>query len=150
MSGCDEGDALIVLDIGKTNVKLALIDADGVMLAERRTPNTIWSDGPYPHHDIEGIWDWMLETMPRTSRSVATCRRHRAGDARRHRRAGRRRRPGAAGARLRIRGPEDAITAVGRPTPRLFAALPAGLNLGRQLAWLAQRYPRISRAPATS
>jgi L-fuculokinase len=29
---------LIVLDIGKTNVKLALLDADGAVLAEQRAP----------------------------------------------------------------------------------------------------------------
>lgn len=35
------GSATIVLDIGKTNVKLALIDADGRTLAEQRSPNAI-------------------------------------------------------------------------------------------------------------
>lgn len=57
-----KADALIVLDIGKTNVKLALVDAGGRVLAEERRPNTILNDGPYPHHDIDGIWDWMLAT----------------------------------------------------------------------------------------
>jgi sugar (pentulose or hexulose) kinase len=53
-------DALIVLDIGKTNAKLALIDAEGRLLAERRRASAVHSDGPYPHLDIEGLWDWML------------------------------------------------------------------------------------------
>ena len=55
-------DALIVLDIGKTNVKLALVDAAGALLAEQRRPNAILPGGPYPHHDVDGIWDWMLAT----------------------------------------------------------------------------------------
>ena len=56
------GDALIVLDIGKTNVKLALVDAGGRSIAEARRPNAILNNGPYPHHDVEGIWQWMLAT----------------------------------------------------------------------------------------
>ena len=39
-------DALIVLDIGKTNVKLALVDAAGTLLAEERRTNAILQDGP--------------------------------------------------------------------------------------------------------
>ena len=50
----------IVLDIGKTNAKLTLIDAAGGTLAERRTPNTVRRVGPYPHHDTERLWSWML------------------------------------------------------------------------------------------
>ncbi|MBW8901521.1 MAG: L-fuculose kinase, partial [Massilia sp.] len=60
--GPDVG-ATLVLDIGKTNVKLTLIDAGGHTLAERRCANTIVDDAPYPHHDTERIWEWMLATM---------------------------------------------------------------------------------------
>src|SRR5206468_4979767 len=56
-----QNDALIVLDIGKTNAKLALIDANGRVLAEQRRPNVVLDDGPYPHLDTDGIWQWMLE-----------------------------------------------------------------------------------------
>ena len=55
--------ATVVLDIGKTNAKLTLIDADGGQLAEQRRPNSILRDGPYPHHDTEGIWQWMLDVL---------------------------------------------------------------------------------------
>ena len=34
-------DALIVLDIGKTNAKLALIDAGGKVISEQRRPNAV-------------------------------------------------------------------------------------------------------------
>mgnify|MGYP002128806002 CR=1 FL=1 len=50
----------LVIDIGKTNAKLTLIDAAGRTLAEARTPNTVRRDGPYPHHDTERLWAWML------------------------------------------------------------------------------------------
>jgi len=55
--------ATVVLDIGKTNAKLTLIAADGSQLAEQRRSNTILQDGPYPHHDTEGIWHWMLGVL---------------------------------------------------------------------------------------
>ena len=55
--------ATIVLDIGKTNVKLVLLDDAGAVLAEQRSPNTIVREGPYPHHDTERIWKWMLDGM---------------------------------------------------------------------------------------
>ena len=59
--------ATIVLDIGKTNAKLTLIAADGSQLAEQRRSNTILQDGPYPHHDTEGIWHWMLGVLRQIS-----------------------------------------------------------------------------------
>ena len=55
--------AAVVLDIGKTNAKLTLINAAGRTLAEVRTPNTVRRDGPYPHHDTERLWDWMLTRL---------------------------------------------------------------------------------------
>jgi L-fuculokinase len=55
--------ATVVLDIGKTNAKLTLIAPDGSCLAEQRRPNVILRDGLYPHHDTEGIWHWMLDTL---------------------------------------------------------------------------------------
>ena len=57
--------ATIVLDIGKTNCKLSLLDAQGASLAEERCPNTIDISGPYPHHDTGRIWAWMLAVMGR-------------------------------------------------------------------------------------
>ncbi|MGH8855911.1 MAG: FGGY-family carbohydrate kinase [Telluria sp.] len=134
-------DALIVLDIGKTNVKLALVDASGRLIAEERRPNAILHDGPYPHHDTDGIWNWML----------ATCRGF-AGRARitaivpvTH---------GATAALVDDEGLVLPVLDYEATLPGLdYAALrppyadtyspllPAGLNLGRQLAWLQQNHP---------
>ena len=42
-----------VIDIGKTNAKVALVDLETqTEIALRRTPNTVLRDGPYPHYDI--------------------------------------------------------------------------------------------------
>jgi sugar (pentulose or hexulose) kinase len=134
-------DALIVLDIGKTNAKLALIDAAGTVLAERRRPNAVRTDGPYPHLDTDGLWDWMLATC----RSFATQAHVTALVPVTH---------GAtaalvddAGLVLPVLDYEAELPGVDYAALRpaydqtLSPGLPAGLNLGRQLAWLQARFP---------
>lgn len=135
-------DALLVLDIGKTNAKLTLVDADGRVLAERRRPNAVLAGPPYPHHDTEGIWNWLLDT----SRALAQLARvtaivpvtHGATAAL----------VDAAGLVLPVLDYEAALPGVDYDAHRpayahtYSPALPAGLNLGRQLAWLAQRFPQ--------
>lgn len=53
-----------VLDIGKTNAKVALVDT-GTMteIAVVTRPNTVRAGPPYPHFDIEGIWDFFLASL---------------------------------------------------------------------------------------
>ena len=139
-----DGNATIVLDIGKTNVKLTLLDADGTTLAAQRMPNAIAVGGPYPHHDTERIWRWMLATCAIFSR-LATVGAivpvtH-----------------GATAALIDADGlllpildyesalPEqiDALYGAVRPSfsQTYSPALPAGLNLGRQLVWLSNNFP---------
>jgi sugar (pentulose or hexulose) kinase len=134
-------DALIVLDIGKTNAKLALIDAAGRTLAEKRRPNVVITDGPYPHHDTEGLWDWMLSTCRAFAQqadvSAIVPVTHGATAAL----------VDGGGLVLPVLDYEAALPgvdydAVRPPYAETFSpSLPAGLNLGRQLAWLAQRHP---------
>jgi sugar (pentulose or hexulose) kinase len=134
-------DALIVLDIGKTNAKLALIDAAGRVLAEQRRPNTVLNDGPYPHLDTEGIWNWMLATCRDFSQiaqvSAIVPVTHGATAAL----------VDAAGLVLPVLDYEALLDDCGYDAVRpgfdetLSPALPAGLNLGRQLAWLQARHP---------
>jgi sugar (pentulose or hexulose) kinase len=134
-------DALIVLDIGKTNAKLALIDASGHVLAEQRRANVVLHDGPYPHLDTEGIWNWMLATC----REFACLAQVSAIV------------PVTHGATAALVAPDGLVLPVLDYEAQLpgvdydalrpdyvetySPALPAGLNLGRQLAWLAQRFP---------
>jgi sugar (pentulose or hexulose) kinase len=134
-------DALIVLDIGKTNAKLALIDAEGRTLLEKRRPNVIVTSGPYPHHDTEGIWDWLLATCRDFGRQASVSAivpvTHGATAAL----------VDADGLVLPVLDYEAPLDGVDydslRPeyTETLSPSLPAGLNLGRQLVWLARRYP---------
>lgn len=135
------GDALIVLDIGKTNVKLALVDAAGRTIAEERRPNAILRDGPYPHHDTDGIWHWMLATCRGFARrarvSAIVPVTHGATAAL----------VDDAGLVLPVLDYEAALpgldyAALRPPYAETYSPLlPAGLNLGRQLAWLQDRHP---------
>lgn len=134
-------DALLVLDIGKTNVKLTLIDAAGRVLAERRRPNVILTTGPYPHHDTDGIWDWLLSTCRDFSElaevSAIVPVTHGATAAL----------VDADGLVLPVLDYEAALPGldyddVRPPYAETYSpGLPSGLNLGRQLAWLAQHFP---------
>jgi L-fuculokinase len=141
-------DATIVLDIGKTNVKLVLIAADGAVLAEQRSPNAILPDGLYPHHDTERIWDWMLTAM----KSFSSMAQVGAIVPVTH---------GATAAMVDDEGlvlpvldyefelpaSQRAHYAVQRPPYSATSSpqLPAGLNLGAQLAWQAQAFPKQFR-----
>jgi sugar (pentulose or hexulose) kinase len=136
-----KNDALIVLDIGKTNAKLALIDAAGRTLAEKRRPNLIVTSGPYRHHDVEGIWDWLLSTCREFARQAEVSAivpvTHGATAAL----------VDDEGLVLPVLDYEAALDCVDYDALRpqyaetYSPSLPAGLNLGRQLVWLAQRYP---------
>jgi sugar (pentulose or hexulose) kinase len=133
-------DALIVLDIGKTNAKLALIDADGTLLAEQRRPNAVRTGGPYAHLDTDGLWDWLLATCrafaPLAHVSAIVPVTHGATAAL----------VDDTGLVLPVLDYEAELPGVDYTGPSydetLSPRLPAGLNLGRQIAWLHARFPR--------
>lgn len=138
-------NASIVLDIGKTNVKLSLLDAQANTLAEQRCANNSVQDGVYPHHDTERIWSWMLQIFSEFSRiarvSAIIPVTH-----------------GATAALVNGNGlvlpvldyeselPEQdnhQYQPLRPPYQQSYSPdLPAGLNLGRQLAWLQNNYPQ--------
>jgi len=55
---------IAVLDIGKTNAKVVVLDcATGAEIAERRMPNRVLSGPPYPHYDVEALWAFTLDAL---------------------------------------------------------------------------------------
>ena len=137
---------IAVIDIGKTNAKVALVDLATISeVALRRVKNAPVRQAPYPHHDVESLWTFILN-------SLATLNREQHIDAisiTTH---------GATGALVDAAGElvlpvldyefdgPDRLTAgydAVRPpfaetgTPRL----PLGLNLGAQFFWLQKRFP---------
>ena len=61
MNGC-----VAVFDLGKTNIKVAVFDRDGAVLAERSAPNVpLAPDGqwPYSRLDTEGAWSFLIGAL---------------------------------------------------------------------------------------
>ncbi|ANT49905.1 FGGY-family carbohydrate kinase [Mesorhizobium amorphae] len=55
---------IAVIDIGKTNAKVALVDLTTVReVALHRIANAASTDGPYPHHDVEALWAFILDSL---------------------------------------------------------------------------------------
>lgn len=143
-----------VIDIGKTNAKVALVDLESLSeIAVRRVPNAVQRDGPYPHFDTDRLWAFILESLGALNRA----QRIEAISITAH---------GATGALLDAEGrlalpildyehdgPDslavdyDAVRPpfAGTGTPRL----PAGLNLGAQLFWQARAFPQTFARVAT-
>ena len=134
-----------VLDIGKTNVKLALFD-EGRLRWEKSEPNRMRPGPPYPHEDVEGAWDFFLDALREARRT------HQIGAIV----------PTAHGAAGALIGETDLAAPVMdyefigvdtiepdyarlRPpfSESLSPKVPAGLNLGRQLAYQKWRCPEL-------
>jgi sugar (pentulose or hexulose) kinase len=138
--------ATAVIDIGKSNAKLALVDrATRASLAVRTTPNSVVDRAPYPHYDVERLWNWILAGLAAFARdaevsaiSVAThgaCFALLAGD------------------RLALPVMDYEYAALeeihaeyaalrGKFSEILSPDLPNGLNAGRQIFWQSRRYSK--------
>ena len=137
-----------VIDIGKTNAKVALVDlAARSELASRKQLNTPSKDGSYPHHDVDAIWSFILDGLaalrqwhPIDAISVTTH--------------------GATAALVdaegelvlpvldyEFDGPDDLREAYEKVRPPFVQTgspnLPMGLNLGAQLFWLHRTFPDL-------
>ena len=137
--------AVAVLDIGKTNVKLATFGGDGALLWERATPNRVAPGPPYPHADVETIWTFLIAALAEANRAheiatiVATTHACTGAFI------------GEDGALLlpvmdyEFAGVEEIepLYAPMRPpfSESFSPKLPAGLNLGRQIAWQRRQFP---------
>lgn len=55
---------IAVLDIGKTNAKVVILDAaTGAEIAAVKTGNAVLQDGLYPHYDVEALWQFTLQAL---------------------------------------------------------------------------------------
>lgn len=55
---------IAVIDIGKTNAKLALVDLSNLTeIAVVTRPNIVLTGPPYPHYDVDGHWAFLLEAL---------------------------------------------------------------------------------------
>ncbi|MBZ9956998.1 FGGY-family carbohydrate kinase [Mesorhizobium sp. BR1-1-14] len=145
---------IAVIDIGKTNAKVALVDLATLReVALRRMANAPVRQARYPHHDVEALWAFILDSLADLNREqtidAVSITTH-----------------GATGALVEASGelvlpvldyefdgPEELAAeydAIRPPfaetgTPRL----PLGLNLGAQFFWQQKRFPtEFARATA--
>ena len=60
------GGNIAVIDIGKTNAKLALVDPETLGEIEVVTrPNRVLPGPPWPHFDVDGHWAFLLDALSR-------------------------------------------------------------------------------------
>lgn len=59
---------IAVLDIGKTNAKVLVLDcATGEELDVRRLANKVIAADPYPHYEMEGLWNFFRKALAELS-----------------------------------------------------------------------------------
>ncbi|MBX4859847.1 carbohydrate kinase [Rhizobium bangladeshense] len=60
---------IAVLDIGKTNAKVVVLDSEtGAEIAVLKRPNIAIKSGPYPHYDVEALWSFALDALKSLAR----------------------------------------------------------------------------------
>jgi len=131
---------ILVFDIGKTHVKVSILDRNGEELYRNRRSNRVMQTQPYHSYDVDGIWIWLKGQLSELSKqyhikdiSIATH--------------------GAAAALIDRRTQELLLPVMDyefEAYPEEFKnyesirppfketgspSFPAGLNLGRQLYW---------------
>lgn len=143
-----------VIDIGKTNAKLALGDLGTLTEIEvRKRPNLVLAGPPYPHYDTGGLWHFILDGLTGMQQAhgidAITVTTH-----------------GAAAALLDEQGqlaapvldyehdgPDTLAAAYDTIRPDFAETgsprLPVGLNLGAQLFWQFEAFPDIRKRTRT-
>ena len=135
----------LVLDVGKTNVKIVVMDKTGDVLDTARLDNQSLDGPPYPHLDTERIWQWLVTTTGHFANQYTIDAIV----------------PSAHGCTAALvcedelvlpvldyetEIPDDTAEAFGTIVPAFAETqspnLPAGLNLGRQLFWLQRDFPQ--------
>ncbi len=137
---------IAVFDVGKTNVKLALVDRPGRReIAVETAPNLVRRDGPYPHYDVDRIWSFFEQAITQLAAAHSidgiSISAHGASIVL----------LGADELALPILDYEhdgpDSLTAeydALRPdfSETLSPRLPGGLTVGAQIHWLEARFPK--------
>ncbi len=139
---------IAVIDIGKTNAKLVLVDRATLSeIAVVTRPNTVLPGPPWPHFDLEGHWDFLLNSLARFHATLGinaiSITAHGAScvllDA-----------DGTLAAPMldyEYPGPDDLAEAYDRLRPSFSetgsARLAGGLNVGAQLYWMFNEDPTL-------
>lgn len=137
-----------VIDIGKTNAKLALVEAGTLREVEVVTrPNTVRPGPPWPHFDLEGHWAFFLQHLKElhaahgvdaisvTTHGASVVVLDAAGEL------------AAPMLDYEHPGPDDLAAGYDAIRPPFAetgsARLPRGLNVGAQLFWMLRTDPAL-------
>ena len=58
---------ILILDIGKTNIKVHVLDEHLESRFEKTRRNAVVENPLYPHFDVDAIWDWFCEAVREVS-----------------------------------------------------------------------------------
>lgn len=137
-----------IIDIGKTNAKVALVEVDTFTeVAVATQPNAVLATSPYPHFDVEHIHQFIIRSLGKFSKEFFIT----AISVTTH---------GACGALLgndgnlstpiidyEFEGFKSTAVKYDEIRPDFSetgsARLPGGLNLGAQIYWLFETYPDL-------
>lgn len=154
MSGKAAMRHIAVIDIGKTNAKVALVERESLTeIAVARRPNAVVKGSPYPHYDIAGLWDFILDGLKRLQAEFGidaiSITTHGASavllDA-----EGKLATPALD---YEFDGPDSLAAEYDAVRPPFAETgsprLPLGLNLGAQLFWLFRAFPGLQERTRT-
>jgi sugar (pentulose or hexulose) kinase len=139
---------IAVIDIGKTNAKLALVDLDTLSeISVVTRPNSVLPGPPWPHFDVDGHWAFLLEALARfhrehgvdtisvTTHGACVVLLNQAGEL------------AAPVLDYEHRGPDALAAEYDAVRPEFNEAgsprLGMGLNVGAQLFWQFQQDPEL-------
>lgn len=143
-----------VIDIGKTNAKVALVDLQDLSeIAVAKMPNRVLTGAPWPHYDTDGLWAFVLKSLAdfqkREAVEAITVTTHGASVALLTA-------DGTLAAPVldyEFSGPDELAEAYDAIRPPFSETgsprLPMGLNLGAQLFWLFRTFPDLREKVAT-
>lgn len=148
------GTHVAVLDIGKTNAKVAVVETATMReIGVCSRPNTVLPGPPYPHFDIDGLWDFILNSLGQlhadhridaisvTAHGASIVLLDRAGDL------------ACPMLDYEHTGPDDLAAAYDRLRPPSIDTgsprLRMGLNVGAQLHWLLETQDGLASRVAT-
>lgn len=139
---------IAVIDVGKTNAKLALVEEGSLReISVVTRPNTVLVGPPFPHFDLEGHWgfflqnlsafhaEWGVDAISVTTHGAAAVLLDAAGNL------------AAPMLDYEHPGPDDLAASYDALRPDFSETgsprLPLGLNLGAQLHWLLATQPGL-------
>lgn len=143
-----------VIDIGKTNAKLALVDRESLAeLAVVTRPNTVLPGPPWPHFDLDGHWTFLLDALAEFHRDLGidaiSVTTHGASAVLLDEGGG----LAAPMLDYEHTGPDDTAATYDALRPPFSETgsprLPMGLNLGAQLCWMFEADPGLAARTAT-